>query len=605
MIEFHKIVGKPADVDAGEERIWFTDAGLTYVADNAGHPTRFGAGYNEGTTVPVGTPRAAGILYYCTGNGKYYISDLTKWNVLNTESKTGGGANAGYAGGVFITDLGNYYTSTEVEGALQEVGAAFPHLMGSRTLQPITTNLFSFDIAGERRVGTNVVNSPTPLTSWLNQRQGSDGKTYGMLISEDGNAWTRHGDNFTELASKGDLQEALETMGGDLGGVIGGVEGYKVRVGSGLSITQSGLVSKSPTISLNTAQLAQALDAYTGNPFVRKSGDKMSGDLFIDKPTPSLYLRAEIAGQSALNSVRFFNSSVSGYAGLRHDNQSRSFFNYKLSDGTIELNTGAKSDGVVIDGRLEINRPNSQGDRGIQVNTGDGHYIASFRNDIGQVSILSQAQANYIESDDNTPERKPRDLVISSRYVRPLNNLKLLSHRVWTYGYMNVGEGLYIGMDEDLYGKLDSNNKLYMFPYEYNPSQSATTARRYYSHMGYSQKSQTMYIRAYLKDLAKSSYTEVALNVSGSKFLTRSSEKFKTDIKPFTEDALSILEGTNPWSYKLKADESKRTNVGFILERGVPDFAIEDDGNSIDSYAMIAVLWKAVQELNQKVKELS
>lgn len=607
MIEFQKIVGLPKDVDPGEERVWYTDSGLTYVADNAGHPTRFGAGYHQGSTVPVGKPPAAGILYFCTGNGEYYLSNLTEWIVLNTETKTGGGGNAGYAGGVFITDLGNYYTSNEVEGALQEVGAAFPHLMGSRTLQPINTNLFAFDTAGERRVNANVQNSPTPLTSWLNQRQGSDGKTYGMMIAENGDAWTRHGDNFTQLASYGDLQDAIEEMGGEIGGAIGDIKGIKVRSGLGVSVSGSGLLSNSPVISLKTNEIAQMLDSYSAFPFVRNTGDEMTGDLSIESNTPSVYLRAEIAGRSTLDTVRFFNSSISGYAGLRDDSGNRSFLNYRKSDGSIDLNTGPTSSGVVLNGRLTVNRPNGQSDRGIVVNTGKGHYIGAFANDIGQISLLSQANANYIESDDNTPQHKPRDLIISSRYVKNLNNFKVLANDARFSNRVIAGGGMFLGMDEDHYGRLDFNNKLYLFPYEYNTSQSAATARKYYSHIGYSQRSSTLYMRSFVKNLAvsASAYKEVALNVSGSKFLTRSSEKYKEDIELFDQDALSIVEGTSAWSYKLKADESHRTNVGFILERGVPEFAIEDDGNSIDSYAMIAVLWKAVQELNQKVKELS
>lgn len=607
MIEFHKIVGKPAKVPAGEERLWFTDSALTYVANNAGEPVRFGAGFREGTTVPVGTPPAAGILYYCSGNGEYYLSNPTEWIVLNTESKMGGGDVSGYAGGVFITDANSYYTSNEVEGALQEIGAAFPHFMGTRHLSQLNSNLLGFKGSGERKVGVNVPSSPTPLSSWLNQRQSSDGRTYGLMVAENGAAWTRHGDNFTQLASHGDLQDAIEQMGGAVGGAIGEIEGIKVRKGLGINVSGSGLISNSPVISINTNEIVQALDGASNFPFLRDTGGKLTGNLTIAKATPAIDLTADIVGSTAKRTIRLFTATnTDNNAGIRDVTGNVNFLNYNMISKTLTINSGAESDGLVVNGRLTVNRKDTQSDRGLIVETGDGHYMTAFVNNRGRISTLSDSNANWIQSDDGSDLFRPKDLTISARAVKKMNNFNVLAYDARFSDRLVAGNGMFLGMDDDHYGKLDFNNKLYMFPYVYRKGQSAATARKYYAHMGYNQDTQTVYIRSFIKNLKEpyTEYDEQNLNVAATKFVNRSSEKFKNVIGEMEGSALDILDQTTPWLYTFKNDAHEKTNLGFIIERGVPEIAIEDDGNSIDSYSMIAILWKAVQELKAEVVSL-
>lgn len=603
MIEFHKIQGIPTSVDAGEERVWFTDSALMYVASNSGSPVRIGAGFRQGSTVPVGTPPAAGILYFCTGNGEFYLSNTTKWNVLNTEAKTGGGSSGGYAGGVFMSDLGNYYTSNDVEGALQEIGASFPHFLGSRQLQNISTNLFAFDVAGERRVAPNTPNSPTTSSSWLTQRQASDGRTFGLMVSESGKLYTRSNDTFYEIASKAELTSAISTMNTSVSNAVAPIANYKINAGQGIAVSGTGAIGSSPTISLKPQEVVQMIDSLLETPFVRLSGDSMTGDLIVKKQTPSVYLNAEIAGQSTLSAIRFFNSSISGFAGLRDDNANRSFVNYQRSDGTLFLNTGRESGGVQIDGQLVVNRPNTQSDRGLVVKTGDGHYISSLENDNGRMSFLSTAGANYFQSDDGSENHLPKEMVISARYIRQLPRLKVVAKESYFTEKLKAAEGIYLGQDEDGFGKQSPYNKLYMYPYIYRTDLDASVSRRMFTTMAYDQRNQVVHFKAYRN--ISGTNTERDIDVSATKFITRSSELYKKNINEFKENALDIVRKAKAWTYEFKNDEIHRENLGFIIERGVPSIAQENDGKSIDSYAMLAIAWKAIQELEEKVEKLS
>lgn len=599
MIEFHKIVGNPPDVGPGEERIWFTDAGLTFVADNQGHATRMGAGFQQGDAVPVGVPPGSGILYYCISNKKYYLSTPTAWIVLNTEPKAGAGSNSGYAGGVFINDLGNYYTSNEVEGALQEVGAAFPQLMGAKRLPNLTTNVLAFTTAGERRVVAGTLNAPSTVSSWLNQRQDSGGKTFGFAIDEQGKAFTRWGSNFTRLASKAELDSAVATLTGNVNGSIGDVGGYTIKAGPGLIISGDGKISNNPTISLSSN--------VEGGPFLKEIGGVAIGDLRIVKNTPSLYLDADIIGSSNRQLMRMFNSSTSNKAGLRDDTGNNSFVEYDMIAQSLALNTGKTSTGLNINGRTSIVRsPLQDGENALEVDSLSAIKIASFKNKDGQLNLLSNVGPfNYFQS-TNYNNTKPKSLLFGGPHSAKMEDFKVSAHDARFSDRVVAGNGIFVGMDDDHYGKLDFNNKVYIFPYIYRTGQATSIARRHYSHIGYDQNTQTVHIRSFLKDASKpvSSYTEKDLTVSASKFVTRSSEKFKDVIGKFQESGLDIVNGADSWLYKLKNDDFGRTNLGFIIERGVPKIAIEDEGNSIDDYAMLAILWKAVQELSQEVNEL-
>ena len=88
-------------------------------------------------------------------------------------------------------------------------------------------------------------------------------------------------------------------------------------------------------------------------------------------------------------------------------------------------------------------------------------------------------------------------------------------------------------------------------------------------------------------------------------FENTSSEKYKTDILPYTDNALSLVNSSVIYSYKYKRDgENALTKYGLVIERECPQEVVDNSGDSISLYSMCSILWKSVQELSAKVKTL-
>lgn len=86
-------------------------------------------------------------------------------------------------------------------------------------------------------------------------------------------------------------------------------------------------------------------------------------------------------------------------------------------------------------------------------------------------------------------------------------------------------------------------------------------------------------------------------DIKASNFVSSSERKYKSDIKSFDEDALAIVNNTKIRQY-IKNDKSE---IGVIADEA-PEKLLTEDGKGINMYDMIAVLYKAVQELNEKVE---
>lgn len=99
-------------------------------------------------------------------------------------------------------------------------------------------------------------------------------------------------------------------------------------------------------------------------------------------------------------------------------------------------------------------------------------------------------------------------------------------------------------------------------------------------------------------------------NIHASAFLTRSTRESKTNINPYSGDALSILKTITVSTFNMKQDLNKGINdlkVGFIAEDSVP--IAEKDGLGrmvgINTYTATAYLVKATQELDEKVTAIN
>ena len=87
--------------------------------------------------------------------------------------------------------------------------------------------------------------------------------------------------------------------------------------------------------------------------------------------------------------------------------------------------------------------------------------------------------------------------------------------------------------------------------------------------------------------------------------VSSSSEKYKTDILPYTDSALSLVNSSVIYSYKYKDEgENAITKYGLVIERECPKEVVANSGDAISIYSMCSILWKSVQELSQKVAEL-
>ena len=92
---------------------------------------------------------------------------------------------------------------------------------------------------------------------------------------------------------------------------------------------------------------------------------------------------------------------------------------------------------------------------------------------------------------------------------------------------------------------------------------------------------------------------------NGNSLTNSSSEKYKTDILPYTGSALSLVKSSVIYSYKYKSDgENALTKYGLIIERECPQEVVDNSGDAISLYSMCSILWKSVQELNAKVEAL-
>ena len=88
-------------------------------------------------------------------------------------------------------------------------------------------------------------------------------------------------------------------------------------------------------------------------------------------------------------------------------------------------------------------------------------------------------------------------------------------------------------------------------------------------------------------------------NIRASGFLNSSSRRLKTDIFDYKESALQHLNGLNIVEYRLKkdiADGVDLVHVGLIAE----DSGYVSDGQSIDTYKLLSLNTKAIQELDEK-----
>lgn len=90
-------------------------------------------------------------------------------------------------------------------------------------------------------------------------------------------------------------------------------------------------------------------------------------------------------------------------------------------------------------------------------------------------------------------------------------------------------------------------------------------------------------------------------------FNNNSKAEIKKNIKLFDENALNLLKNSKiyKFNYKIESDEEKQ-HIGFIIGENykTPIEVISSNGESIDTYSMTSVLWRAVQEQQEQIEQL-
>lgn len=92
--------------------------------------------------------------------------------------------------------------------------------------------------------------------------------------------------------------------------------------------------------------------------------------------------------------------------------------------------------------------------------------------------------------------------------------------------------------------------------------------------------------------------------VQATSFYQTSLRSLKKDIQPFNRSGLAILDKVQVRSFVFKADNTGKTNIGFIADE-VPDEISTPGRKGVDQASTVALLVKSVQELHTENKELA
>ncbi|UXV34485.1 hypothetical protein MUA90_10700 [Staphylococcus sp. IVB6181] len=92
--------------------------------------------------------------------------------------------------------------------------------------------------------------------------------------------------------------------------------------------------------------------------------------------------------------------------------------------------------------------------------------------------------------------------------------------------------------------------------------------------------------------------------VVASAFTNGSKAEYKKNIMPWHGDALKVIDSTELYTFNYKGNYDNQTHHGVIIGEGyhTPNQFIQDDG--VNLYDMLAHSMRAIQQLNEKVKEL-
>ena len=623
MINFHKKSGKPANVPAGQEHVWFSTAGL-YVSNQTGTPRLITASTQTGASVPVGTPAEPNMLYYNTTNRKHYISTNDRWLEIPTGgipgSGTGGGG--GQAGNVLITDSGNWYTSNDVEGALTQIGESFPQILGTGLLPNYGGDINTINTPKEYYVTTSGTNRPsTGAGAWLITRRTTNNHTFGFYLDANGDLFTRYDSNYKKLAQDSSVTTLSTRLTDEVSRINQSMGTYKIKdlnAGSGVTLTKG-------SNGVYSVAVSQALQDKINR------GD--NGDyLFTHKfNTPTENIRIDNASTTAIYYGR--DSTKANYAGFRVGSDGFGLFDYgknrtfirMRTEGGLEINDYGfeKKQIGTISTNYKLNFYNNRTDGGYgfefhkRNSTGGVAYFRGAHDTetlIGQTKDWAYFDAKAVDG-SAIPIRLGKINGGNAPYIQLDGETVFAGYRFAAYSGIYVGAGA--GQTVNAYGSHaipmptpgtpKTGAKLYMFPYDHN---GTTNQRNSYAALGWNARNNYITFHQARRNLSNpelmDSYAQVRVRAGG--YLTVSSETKKDIIGKLETNVLDTINNVHPYIYKYK-DTNTKPELGFVLERGIPEILKHGEGSddsekALSSYSLVAYLWKGVQELSDKVGAL-
>lgn len=600
MINFHKKTGKPASVQKGHEDVWFSTTGL-YVSDNTGEPRLITAATIKGSSVPVGVPPEPNMLYFNQSTRKHYISTDQKWVEIPTSGIPGSGTGGGNAGNVMIDDASNWYTSNDVEGALDEIGDRIPHLLGSGLLPNYGTNTLDIKTASEYLLNTTATNKPSAATSWLTSRKSTTGDIYGFAVDKNGNLFSRINNTFTQMAKKSELDDTNANLENLTNNLAASWRVKHIVDGKFTSVSSAGGIY---TIGLD-AEAQALMNVLKNNPYVKKSGDSMTGPLRMEAGA-GVNSFIQLSSTNSVNNFSLMDDTKGGTIAIDEDesgfttNGPRIAFKDNKTgkdvlsyypDGYLDLKADnrvwLRSAGY---SRIETTHPNLSVD--IFSKSKD---VLFLKGPHGSLHIGTGALGyNFINSYSGR-NSGARSFFIGTADYRPIPEFWVRADQIKLNGRVFASDSVNIGFDTKTGLGTAGDNCIRMFTNRFGVSDG--NSNQVYAALYWDYKSRNFIFDAMA---GGGGAGPIYLNANG--FRSRSSIKYKNVIGEFEAKALDKIMAAKVYNYTLKGDPSNDEKIGLIIEKGAPKEVV--DGNTVDNYSMIAMMWKGIQELTEEVNTL-
>lgn len=601
MINFHKKTGKPASVQKGHEDVWFSTTGL-YVSDNTGAPRLITAATIKGSSVPVGVPPEPNMLYFNQSTRKHYISTDQKWVEIPTSGIPGSGTGGGNASNVMINDAGNWYTSNDVEGALDEIGDRIPYLLGTGLLSNYGTNTLDIKTASEYLLNTTATNKPSATTSWLTSRKSSTGDIYGFAIDKNGNLFSRVNNTFTQMARTSELEDTNTNLANLTNNLAASWKVKNIANGKFISVANTGGVY---TIGFNT-EAQTLMDTLKNNPYVKKSGDSMTGPLrMVAGAGVNSFI--QLSSTNSVNNFSLMDDTKGGT--IIFDEDPSRFASNGPRIAFKDNKTGKDVLSYYPNGALDLNANNRMWLRSTgysRIETTNPNYsvdIFSKSKDVlflkgphGSLHIGTGAMGyNFINSYSGR-RSGARPFFIGTADYRPIPEFWVRADQIKLNGRVFASDSVNIGFDPKTKLGTAGDNCIRMFTNRFGVSDG--NSNKIFAALYWDYKSRNFVFSA--MDNAGKGRGPIYVEANG--FRSRSSIKYKNVIGEFEAKALDKIMAAKVYNYTLKGDPSNDKKIGLIIEKGAPKEVV--DGNTVDNYSMIAMMWKGIQELTEEVNIL-